>query len=178
MENLQNQNTEILNESDKVNKLNFTKVLILVLILVLIVLGALFFVKFKAQKSGPVTVPTLPVGYKFTVMEENKYPSNFPKNLIVKDGIWQRAEDTTAGDGKNLKIVELIYKNVEPSTLVLSYEKTFKSNTWLLDNIKNSNTPVVRFFEKIEKGVNQIAILTIIKVNEVDSLVNITISTK
>ncbi|MFA5791966.1 MAG: hypothetical protein WC884_02925 [Candidatus Paceibacterota bacterium] len=176
MENLQNQNTNITNEPNKLKKSTLIKVL--VLILAFLVLGSFFFIKFPMQKSGPVTVDTLPVGYKFTVMEAEQYPIGFPKSLIVKDGIWQRGEDTTTGDGKNLKIVELIYKKIEPATLVLSFEKTFKNNTWLIDSTQNSILPVVRVFNKTKEGKSEVATLIIIKVNEVDSLVNITIATQ
>jgi len=157
----------------QIGKKTFLSVLIL---LILVVVGWFLY---ENLREKPVISNTLSESYKFTVMAKDQYPTGFPENVVVKEGnpIWQRGEDTTTGDGQRLKIVELIYAKTEPAILVSSFEGTFKSEAWLIDEKQNNDTPIVRVFNKTKEGVSETATLIIIKINEVDSLVNITLTT-
>jgi hypothetical protein len=180
MDNIENGQNQNIGFVEKPEKISVIKILILIILVVIVIFAGLLLSKFlnkTNQVPKPVLSDTLPAGYQFKVMAQNKYPVGFPENLIVKGGVWQRGEDTTAGDGKNLKIVELIYKNTEPAVLASSFEKTFKDDAWLITGAANNNLPIIRTFNKTEKGVNEMVTLTIIKVNNVDSLANITITT-
>ena len=180
----QSQNMNLSNKSKGIMSLVWTFVFLLVIC-------ALFY--FFINKSSPVNNPQntthviapvvsqgLPPGYSYKVIAKNQYPTGFPKAVIVQSingvaPVWQRGEDTKTGDGTELKIVELLYAKTDPMDLAMAYEKSFKSNSWILDISRLNNTPpVVRFFMQGKVS----AIVTIIKVNSVDSLANITISTK
>lgn len=149
---------------------------IFVVILVLILVGYLVFFRPSGQPNKPVISGKLPEGYHSQIIPKNKYPQGFPEKVIVKEGNpeWRGGEDTIVGSGKRLKIVELVYKKRDPATLAVSFEKTFKNEKWLLGGKQDKGSSAIRFFSKdLEE-----ATLTIIKMNETDSLANITISTK
>jgi len=147
-------------------------VLPVVLVLVCLFVGYLLFYKssFQGEKSvAPVIYDTLPEGYKFDVMAENKYPEGFPESLIVKGGEWQRAEDTENGYGKRMRVVELIYKRIEPAFLLPLFQKNFEDNNWTTDEIRNTGSTIVRVFGKDSDTMT----LTIVPISE-NSLVNFT----
>lgn len=188
MDNLQNQGSFQSagslppNISKKSNNIKIIwSVAVLALVLILLFAGYPFLSKFFIQGEKAITESatklvikdTLPIGYKFEAMAQSKYPTGFPENLIVKGGVWQRAEDTTDGTGNKLKIVELLYKKIEPIALLPSFQKKFKDDGWVIVDTKISNSSSVQIFKK-----NADAITLLIVPTSKDSLVNITLTTK
>jgi hypothetical protein len=154
---------------------------VLVVVVFVLVGGFLYFKFLNSPKDGIKVSDKLPENYNYQVMDYGKYPKNFPTKLIVATkeiaGNWSRSEDTIAGDGKRLKIVELIYKKKTPEILTPLFEKNFKTEGWILDEKRNVDSPTIRVYDKMTGFIGEEATLTIISLGA-DSLVNITISTK
>jgi hypothetical protein len=160
----------------------------LIIIFILLLVVCYFFFKFLNPSTTKPATPsgistTLPANYHVQVIAQNQYPAGFPVSVIVQNksknivGVWSRSEDTITADGKRLKIVELMYKGVDPATLAPLFENSFKADKWVMDTTKSGDTPVVRVFDGVISGIKEVATVTIIKVNDTDSLVNITITT-
>ncbi len=152
----------------------------IVLVLVLLaVIATIYFV--SIQPSAPLTQNTapervfnpLPDNYQYTVMEKDKYPTDFPKSLMVKGGVWQRGEDTVTATGERLRIVELTYSSTTPTTLATSFQTNFEKAGWKTTDNKTEASLIVKTFTKKIDTV----ILTIVKVGD-KVLANVTLRTK
>jgi hypothetical protein len=156
MENSQNQNIQsdgILNIPQKTNnKPSKTQIVwsVIVLSLAIIFFGFLLFSKYANQNKIPKSVisDTLPAGYKFSVLKKDQYPTGFPKDIIVKGGVWQRSEDTIVGSGERQRIVELVYNDVDITKLATEYEATLLKNAWKEVSKTNSEELVVYNYSK------------------------------